>query len=167
MKKIIDKIKNIRPVNKKLIIAIVVLILIETTAFRWYYNTINPYIAELNIVYTPKKPAYDVYYWHWTDISEHYAFRLSNREEKIIIQEFEDGKWSEMTYEHTEILDWQREEFLDNNYQNHKCYICIYDEQNNEVITDTLNDMVTFPCDRIVFLYDTETNKYYCFFDTM
>lgn len=167
MKKIFNKIKNIKPINKKLIIAIVVLILIETTAFRWYYNTINPYIAELNIVYTPKKPAYDVYYWHWTDISEHYAFRLSNREEKIIIQEAKDEKWSEMTYEHTEILDWQHEEFLDNNYQNHNCYICIYDEGNNKIVTDSINDTETILSDRIVFLYDTETNKYYCFFDTM
>ena len=167
MNKIINRLKNIRPRTKKLIITIVVLLLIGTTAFRCYYNTINPYIAELNIVYTPKKPAYDVYYWHWTDISEHYKFRLSNREEEIIIQEAKDGKWAKMTDEHIDMLDWYYNEPLDNNYKNHKCYICIYDEQNNEIITDSLNDIVTFPGDRIIFLYDTETNKYYCFFDTM
>ena len=66
---------KIRPANKKLIIIKTALILIETIAFRCYSGTLNPYITDLNIVYTPTIPAYKYYLWHWTDINEYYVFR--------------------------------------------------------------------------------------------
>ena len=157
---------KIRPANKKLIIILVILIFLEVTAFRCYFGTLNPYIKELNIVYTPTKPAYKFYHWYWIDIYDYYVFRLSNREEKIIVQEAEEGKWSELTPYHINELDYYEhyEEFLDYSYRHHKCFICIYDEQNNQIVTDSNNDM---PPNRIIFLYDTETNKYYCVFETM
>lgn len=157
---------KIRPANKKLIIIIVILIIIEATAFRCYFGTLNPYISELNIVYTPTKPAYRFYHWYWIDIYDYYVFRLSNREEKIIIQEAENGKWSELTSEHIDKLEYfdYYEEIWGNDYKKHKCYICIYDEQNNQIVTDSENDI---PSNRIIFLYDTETNKYYCVFQTI
>ena len=154
---------KIRPANKKLIIIITALILIETIAFRCYSGTLNPYISDLNIVYTPTKPAYKYYHWHWTDIYEYYVFKLSNKEEKILLQEAEEGKWSELTPYHINELNYY-EEFLDYSYRHHKCFICIYDEQNNQIVTDSDIDM---PPNRIIFLYDTETNKYYCVFQTM
>ena len=157
---------KIRPANKKLIIIIVALILIETIGFRCYSGTLNPYIKELNIIYTPTKPAYKYYHWHWTDIYEYYVFKLSNKEEKILLQEAEEGKWSELPPYHINELDYYEhyDEFLDYSYRYHKCFICIYDEQNNQIVTDSDNDM---PPNRIIFLYDTETNKYYCVFETM
>lgn len=157
---------KIRPANKKLIIILVILVFLEVTAFRCYFGTLNPYIKELNIVYTPTKPAYKFYHWHWTDIYEYYVFRLSNREEGIIIQEAENGNWSELTPYHINELDYYEhyDEFLDYSYRYHKCFICIYDEQNNQIVTDSDNDM---PPNRIIFLYDTETNKYYCVFQTI
>ena len=160
---------KIKLANKKLIIIIVVLILIEATAFRCYSGTLNPYIKELNIVYTPTKPAYKYYHWNWTDIYEYYVFKLSNREEEIIIQEAENCNWSEMTSLHVNKLDHfeSYNEFLDCTYRYHKCYICIYDEQNNQIITNSDNDIYHDTTGWIIFLYDTETNKYYCVFQTM
>lgn len=157
---------KIRRANKKLIIIIVILISIEATALRCYLGTLNPYISDLNIVYTPTKPAYKFYHWHWIDIYEYYVFRLSNNEEKIIIQEAENGNWSEMTSQHANKLDNYEHynEFLDYSYRYHKCYICIYDEQNNQIVTDSDTNI---PPNKIIFLYDTETNKYYCVFETM
>lgn len=158
-----------RPANKKLIIIIAILIFVEATAFRCYFGTLNPYISELNIVYTPTKPAYKFYRWYWIDIYDYSVFRLSNREEKIIIQEAEDGKWSELTPYHINKLDHYDycDEFLDYSYRYHKCYICIYDEQNNKIITDSDNEIYHDTIGWIIFLYDTETNKYYCVFQTM
>ena len=160
---------KIRPANKKLIIIIVVLILIEATAFRCYSGTLNPYIKELNIVYTPTKPAYKYYHWNWTDIYEYYVFKLSNREEEIIIQEAENCNWSELTPYHINELDNYEhyDEFLDYSYRYHKCYVCIYDEYDKEIITDSSNNIARDAYHWIIFLYDTETNKYYCVFQTM
>ncbi len=162
------KLLKIKPVNKKLVIIIVVLILIESTAFRYYFGTINDYISDLNIVYTPSKPAYRFYHWHWTDSFEYYVFRLSNNEEKIIIQEAEQGKWSEMTSYHIAKLDFMDyEEVFGYSYRYHVCYICIYDNQNRMIITDSENPIYHGTSQCIIFLYDTETNKYYCMFQTM
>lgn len=159
---------KIRPANKKLIIIIVILIIIEATTFRCYLGTLNPYISELNIVYTPTKPAYRFYHWYWIDIYDYYVFRLSNREEKIIIQEAENGKWSELTSKHVDKLDSvDCDEVWGYLYRYHKCYICIYDEQNNQIITDSDNEIYHDTTDWIIFLYDTETNKYYCVFQTI
>ncbi len=160
---------KIRPANKKLIIIIVILILIEATAFRCYLGTLNPYISDFNIVYTPSKPAYKFYHWHWTDIYEFYVFKLSDREEKIIIQEAENGNWSEMTSEHIDKLDSieSYKEFLDYSYRYHKCYICIYDDQNGMVITDSENDIYHDTTKWIIFLYDTQTNKYYHVYESV
>ena len=157
---------KIRPANKKLIIILVILIFVETTAFRCYFGTLNPYISDLNIVYTPTKPAYKFHRWYWIDIYDYSVFRLSNKEEKIILQEAENGKWSELTQHHINLLDYYEDyyEFLDYSYRYHKCYICIYDELNNQIVTDFCEDI---PPNRIIFLYDTETNKYYCVLDTM
>ncbi len=164
MNKINKKLK-IRPANKKLIIIIAILIFVEATAFRCYFGTLNPYISELNIVYTPTKPAYKFHRWYWIDIYDYSVFRLSNKEEKIIIQEAEDGKWSELTSKHIDKLDSvDCSEVWGYIYRYHKCYICIYDEQNNQIVTDSDNDI---PPNKIIFLYDTQTNKYYCVFETM
>lgn len=159
---------KIRPANKKLIIILVILILVEVTAFRYYFGTLNPYISDLNIVYTPTKPAYRFHRWYWIDIYDYSVFRLSNREEKIIIQEAENGKWSEMTEQHIYKLDYMDyDEFLDYSYRYHKCYICIYDIQHDVIITNYENDIPYATTQWIIFLYDTQTNKYYCVFQTM
>ena len=101
----LKKLKNINSVNRNLIIIIVILIIIESIAFKQYFGNINPYISELNIVYTPNKSAYKFHYWHWIDVYEYYVFRLSDKEEKIIIQEAVNGNWSEMTLNHIDRID--------------------------------------------------------------
>ena len=108
-------------------------------------------------------------HWNWTDIYEYYVFKLSNREEEIIIQEAENCNWSEMTSLHVNKLEHfeSYNAFLDCTYRHHKCYICIYDEQNNQIITNSDNDIYHDTTGWIIFLYDTETNKYYCVFQTM
>ena len=164
----LKKLKNINSVNKKLIIIIVILIIIESIAFKQYFGNINPYISELNIVYTPNKPAYKFHYWHWIDVYEYYVFRLSDKEEKIIIQEAENGNWSEMTLNHIDRIDsMDYGEFLDFSYRYHKCYVCIYDIQHDEIITDSENYIPYDTTQWVIFLYDTLANKYYCVFQTM
>jgi len=164
----LKKLKSINSVNKKLIIIIVILIIVESIAFKQYFGNINPYISELNIVYTPNKPAYKFHRWHWIDVYEYYVFRLSEKEEKIIIQEAENGKWSEMTLNHIDRIDsMDYGEFLDFSFRYHKCYVCIYDIQHDEFITDSKNYIPYDTTQWIIFLYDTLANKYYCVFETM
>ncbi len=154
--------------NKKVlrILAIIlVLILTAVAVYKYYFGLITPYISDLNIVYTPTKPAYRFYHWYWIDIYDYYVFKLSHKEEQIIIQEAENGNWSELSIKHIDKLDEAHcDEVWGYEYKYHKCYICIYDEQNNQIVTDSDNNI---PPDRIIFLYDTETNKYYCVFQTI
>ena len=169
MKKIINRLKNIKPRTKKIIIILLVIFMLLSIAFKWYFGSLNPYISELNIVYTPTKPAYRFYRWYWIDIYDYSIFRLTNKEEQNIIQEAESGgNWTKMTDDHIEKLDcMDYGDILGYSYKNHDCYICIYDDQNSEIITDSENLIYHDTTEWIIFLYDTNTNKYYCIFQTM
>ena len=150
------------------VVGVVVLILIESTAYKCSFGPLNPYISDMNIVYTPTKPAYRFHRWYWIDIYDYSVFRLSNREEKIILKEAENGKWSEMTLNHIDKIDsMEYREFLDFSYRYHKCYVCIYDIQHDEIITDSENYIPYDTTQWVIFLYDTLANKYYCVFQTI
>ena len=168
MNKLIKRIKSIKPKTKKLIVILVILILFGTTVSRCCFGNMNSYIEGLNVVYTPTKTAYRFHHWHWTDIYEYLVFRLSNKEEKIILQEVENGNWSKMTSEHVDKLDsLEYYDVLGYFYRYHKCYICIYDDQNNAIITNSDKTIYLETTKWIIFLYDTETNKYYYIYQSL
>lgn len=171
MKKVFSRLKKIKPKTKKLIIFLVILILIGTTVSRCCFGNMNSYIEGLNIVYTPTKTASRFHYTIMSiDIFEYWVFRLNNKEEKIIIQEAENGgNWSKMTDEHVDKLDSFDHyiKIFGYFYRYHDCYICIYDDQNGKVITNSDNRIYLNTTEWIIFLYDTDTNKYYCVFETM
>lgn len=161
-----------KPINKKLlkILALVVSIcLVLSFVIRYAFGTINEYIADLGIVYVPQKPAIRFYYQIFSiDIFEYWVFKLNNEEEKIILDEAENGNWSEMNSEHIAKIDCEEyRKIFGNSYKKHKCYICIYDKSHKEVITDSDYEIWQDTTKWIIFLYDVDTNRYYCVFETM
>lgn len=170
MKKIVNKIKNIKPRTKKLIIILLVISQLLIAINILCFGKINPYITEQNVVYTPTKlPSR----FHYTIISidefQYWVFRLNNKEEQIIINEAENGgNWTKMTDEHVDKLDSFDSyiKIFGYFYRYHDCYISIYDAQNGEIITNSENLIYLDTTEWIVFLYDTDTNKYCCVFQT-
>ena len=171
MKKIINKIKNIRPRTKKIIIILLVISQLLIDVNILCFGKINPYIVEQSVVYTPTKyPSKFHYDIISIDEFQYWVFRLNNKEEQIIIQEAESGgNWTKMTGEHADKLDSFDHyiKIFGYFYRFHDCYICIYDDQNSEIITDSENLIYHDTTEWIIFLYDTDTNKYYCIFQTM
>ncbi len=162
-----------KPINKKIlkILALVVSIcLVLSFVIRYAFGTINEYIAELGIVYVPQKPAIRFYYQIFSiDIFEYWVFKLSNEEEKIILDEAENGNWSEMNSEHIAKLEYfdEYKKIFGNRYKKHKCYICIYDKSHKEIISDSDNEIWQDTTKWIIFLYDVDSNRYYCVFETV
>lgn len=73
-----------------------------------------------------------------------------------------------MTSEHVDKLDsLEYYDVLGYFYRYHKCYICIYDDQNNAVITNSNKTIYLETTKWIIFLYDTETNKYYYIYQSL
>ena len=164
--------KQKKPINKKLlkILALLVSIcLILSFAVRYAFGTINEYIAELGVVYVPEKPAIRFYYQMFSiDTFEYWVFKLSDEEEKIILDEAENGNWSEMNSEHIAKIDCEEyRKIFGNSYKNHKCYICIYDKTHKEVITDSDYETWQYATKWIIFLYDVDSNRYYCVLETV
>ena len=162
-----------RTINKKILIILVLVVSIciaFSFVIRFAFGGINEYIPELGIVYVPQKPAIRFHYQILTpDIFEYWVFRLTDKEEKAILDGVEKGDWSEMNSHHINKLEYfdGYEKIFGDKYKNHKCYICIYDDKENKVITDSKNIICEDTTKWIIFLYDTESNLYYCVHETM
>ncbi len=154
----------------KLLIAMIVVFSIVFHLLRITYGTINEYISDLNIVYTPSSPARTYRYSNISiDIFEYWVFKLSDLEEKTVLNDIENGKWDELDSNHIAKLDAfdYYNKILGKNYKKNDCYICIYDCKNDIIITDSENMIYEDTTKWIIFLYDTETKKYYCIHETV
>lgn len=171
MNKIINRLKNTKPRTKKIIIILLVISQLLIGVNILFFGKINPYIVEQSVVYTPSKyPSKFHYDIISIDEFQYWVFRLNNKEEQIIIQEAESGgNWTKMTGEHVDKLDSFDHyiKIFGYLYRFHDCYICIYDDQNGEIITNSENRIYLDTTEWIIFLYDTDTNKYYCVLETM
>ncbi len=164
--------KRIKPSNKKALKILAVLLVVHFFIFSalWsYVGGINEYIAQLDIVYTPTKPAFRFYYQIMSiDTFEYWIFKLNDKEEKKILDEVEEGKWSEVNSQHMgrlEDFEYYGKIFGEK-YKDHESYICIYDEMRGNIITDSSSAIWEETANWIIFLYDTETNLYYCVYET-
>ena len=154
----------------KFLIILVSLCLMFSFITRFAFGRINEYISELGVVYTPQKTAIRFHYQILSiDTFEYWVFILSDNEEKIILDEVENGNWSEMNFNHIDKLEYfdEYKKIFGNSYKKHKCYISIYDIKQNEYITDSENEIWQDTTKWLIFLYDTETKKYYCVHETV
>ena len=102
------------------------------------------------------------------DTFEYWVFKLSDSEKAEISKDIETGNWEKLNSNHIERLDsftsyYKIFGFL---YKKHNCYICIYDRNNDVIITNSKNLIYLDTSSWIIFLYDTETGKYYCIHQT-
>lgn len=164
-----EKMKNLR----KIIISLLIFAIIITSFYflvRAKFGGINEYIAELDVVYTPQKTATRFYYQLMSiDTFEYWIFKINNDEKQILLEDIEEGNWSVMTPEHIDKIEYfeHYDKVFGDAYKRHECYICIYDKSRNEVITESKNEIWQDTTKWIIFLYDTEYNRYYCVYETV
>ena len=163
------KIKN-NPKCFKILVIVIVVIFAFSHLYRVTFGTINEYISDLGIVWSPSSPANRFHYSIISiDIFEYWVFSLNKSEKEKISNDLKDGNWNKLENNHIDKLDYfsKYKTILGNSYKKHDCYICIYDCKNDEVITNSENMIFEDTTKWIVFLYDTKTNKYFCIHQTM
>lgn len=163
--------ERIKPTSKKLLKCLIALLVVCSVlhfVIRVEFGGISEYISGLGIVYTPKKPANRFYYELFSiDTFEYWVFKLDKKESAKVLEDINNGNWSEMSSEHIDKPEYfeHYKKIFGNSYKNHRCYICIYDEGWHNIITDS-NEDIKYTANLIIFLYDTDTNRYYCVYET-
>ena len=167
------KIKPTLCKSLKIVIVLVIILSISLSIFSHFikskFGTISDYISELDVVYTPITYASRFHYALSIDTFEYWVFKLSDSEKQEILKDIKIGNWEKLNSNHIEKLDafTHYTKILGFMYKKHNCYICIYDRNNNVIITNSENWIHLDTTGWIIFLYDTETEKYYCIHETL
>ena len=153
----------------KIAVALIVVLSIFSHCIKIKFGTISDYISELNVVYTPTTYANRFHYTLSIDTFEYWVFKLSDSEKQEILKDIKTGNWEKLNSNHIEKLDafTHYTKVLGFTYKKHNCYICIYDRNNNIIITNSENWIHLDTTGWIIFLYDTESEKYYCIHETL
>lgn len=168
-----EKVSNVN--RKKIIIGAVLLIslifivIIGAKTIQNKYGKIDDVVIEADVVFTPERPADRFYYDLFSiDVFEYWVFKLEDEEKYNVLNEVENGNWSEMTLFHVgKIKSLYGGRIFKKSFENHKCLICIYDKKSKTVINDSENEIWEDTTKWIIFLYDTEDNRYYCIYETV
>lgn len=106
----------------------------------------------------------------------HWVYKLNETEQKEILSDIENGNWSlmdENIYYRIKAFDgfYGGSKILSNSLLNHECYVCVYDPNQEKIMTNDADyfcdDDSVYHANWVIFLYDTETFKYYCIYATM
>ena len=151
--------------------SVIVLIMVLSIFSHWFklqFGMISEYISGLGIVYTPVTYASRFHQDLSIDTFEYWVFKLNDSEKMEISKDIEIGNWEKLNSNHIERLDsfTRYYKILGFLYKKHDCYICIYDRNNDAIITNSENLIYLDTSSWIIFLYDTETGKYYCIHQT-
>lgn len=105
----------------------------------------------------------------------HWVYKLNEEEQKAVLTDIEKGNWTLLN----EDIYWGIKEFdglygggeiLSENLLKHECYVCVYDPNQEQIITNKYDDYYYFNVGHsawAIYLYDTETCKYYCMYATI
>lgn len=118
-------------------------------------------------VYTPSFVAnkYTDYMGISIDVHQVWEYRLSDKEVEVLNNEINNGNWNKATREEYEEI---KERFFSINFDNvapktmtENIYYCMFRPSTNEVFK-VLEDNIFLGWHRIIFIYDFETEMYWC-----
>ena len=166
MKEKISK-KRIRK-KIKVIVSIIASITVIVGAFN-IYTRVNSfkYISEKNITYVPTSIAK----MHHRDIIgidefEYWVFKLNKTEQKEMQKYLKTDDWSLINSNHPEFVLERAEDETNLTFNSGNCYICVYDNSENKIITNAADDL-HMSQNTIYFIYDTSSHYYVVMHMTM
>ena len=139
--------------------------------------SIPEFLDSGNIVYTPKADHLPRKF-HVTifciDEYMHWVYKLNKEEQNEVLADIENGSWTllnEDIYYGIKDFDgfYGGGKILGKELLNHKCYVCVCDPYEDRIITneDDYCYLYGYHSQWVIYLYDTETCKYYCLYATI
>ena len=176
--------KNVKQKSSKKIISLVLVITICISVFGIFMY--KPLCKEFgipdfsdngNIVYTPEADHLPIKF-HVTifciDEYMHWVYKLNKDEQKEVLADIEKGNWTLLNEDiFCGIKDFDGfyggGKILGKELLNHKCYVCVCDPYEDRIITneDDYCYLYGYHSQWVIYLYDTETYKYYCLYATI
>ncbi len=156
-----------------IIIACVVLSFVLVTAslciaFRLTFFTVSEHITEPVEIYVPDGVANEFKQYLSIDIDEYWIFHLNKKEQDEMNEDIEAHNWRVM--DSTDVMyvkqcvAYDEDSDIYKSINNNECYIYIFDCDNK---IELPNDSEGYCYEWIIFVYDTETNYYYIFHQSM
>lgn len=170
---------------KPLIVVVICVVIIVSVCIGFMYPTLCEYyrIPDFsdngNVVYTPQAVRLPVEFHNeifCIDTYMHWVYKLNSDEHKEILEDIETGNWTLMDdnlFNEVKEFDgfYGYKHILKNTLKKHECYVCVYDSNNDEIITTQSDYFISennnYRSKWVIFLYDTETCKYYCIYATI
>lgn len=162
---------NKKPYKSIIIIGVVIsfcvlLICLVSSFSLTLYGNVDESIVKGTDIYIPESVPKK---YHTTifsiDTFDYWIFKLDDGETTEIESELENGNWNKLETFH--ILKLSEVDYLSiiGKYSSLKnnCYLCIYDLSTGEIITNNNEYIIADSCNWVVFLYDADTNYYFCF----
>ncbi len=106
----------------------------------------------------------------------HWVYKLNAEEQEDVLADIGKGNWtllSEDVFYLVKGFDgfYGGSKILNKSLLDHECYVCVYDPHQEKIITNHsdyfCDDDSIYHTNWVIFLYDTETFKYYCIYASM
>ena len=160
-----------------IIIACVVLSFVLVTSalymgFRLTFFTVSEHITDQVEIYVPDGVADEFKQYLSIDIDEYWIFHLSKKEQNEMEKDIEAHNWRVMNSTDVMYVEqraaYDEDSVIYKSINNHKCYIYIFDCDNKIELPNDNGYFIGNDCYQwIIFIYDTETNYYYIFHQSM
>ncbi len=157
-----------KPIVAVIVIAICFLIVFGMSVYK-KVNSIDDYIVDLNVVYTPNTVAKKAHREIFSiDSFDYWVFELNENQKSEISRELENGNWT------NEKNDYCYKAFsfvladldMENILYDEDTYVCVYDYHNKKVTPFEEFSEEMLPEQNLVFLYNKRTGLYLCSYFT-
>ena len=165
--------KNIAIMISACIVLSVALVMsVLCVGFRIAFGTVKEHITEQVEIYVPDGVANEFKQYLSIDIDEYWIFRLNTEEQNEMQKDIEINSWRVMNDTDVMIVENHTGHYDDSviyeSINNHRFYIYILDCDNKIELPNDNGYFMGNDCYQwIIFIYDTETNYYYIFHQSM
>ncbi len=135
-------------------------------------HTVSQWIKDENIVYIPKTLARKTHHDYLSiDAVFCWVIEPKGKEKDAVLKDIKTESWSKVEYHHGMLLSKYGGYFRDTNvieniFDSNEKYICVYDNYHKINITNCDDVTEINSPDWLIFVYDAESNLYYCFWVT-
>ncbi len=167
-----NKSKRLRKIVSIVAVCLVVLIVFLSFIFKLKFGRVDSYITALVDIYIPTGISDEFKQELSIDIYEYWIFKLNDEEQGEITKDIKSNNWRVMTDKDVNIVEertaFDKDSDVYKSINNHKCYIYIFDCDNEIELPNNKGYFLGNDCFHwLFFIYDTETNYYYVIHQSM
>ncbi len=149
-------------------VCIVIIISIVVGYIGFSMAKISDAIVEKDIVFIPDKLAKKFHHdFGWTDAFDYWVIKPDVADVELLKCDIEAENWEKLEYHHLSLLSelsFMNSDELSEAVKGEEVYVCFYNWLTDEIITDEVYYEPWMTTRYLFFIYNAETNLYYCIY---